>query len=195
MIWLRLEKGQLALVLLSAGCLLAAITVLLLPAPALPEAATAAPQPGAPPGIDIPFPAVANDPNPPLVEGNPFDASRQPPAQRRTTMGTGTPEGEQLTPYNFTLLGTVITGNGRDIAVIQGNPAVPRGGTYHVGEEPVPGFRVTRITRDGATITGQGQNIELKVRKASDTGAGAGLQGGRQGVQRYDADLDEEDDE
>ncbi len=190
MIWLRLDKGHLALVLLSAGFLLGAIAVLLLPAPALPEAATRAAGQGFAATFETPLPAVANDPTSALVEGNPFDATRQPPAQRRTIMGSGTPEeGMQGTPFNFVLLGTVITGTGRNIAVIQGNPAQPSGGTYHVGEEPVPGFRVTSITRNGATIVGQGQTIELKVRKAGEPGGPGGAQFGRQGnAQNYDED-------
>jgi hypothetical protein len=193
-IWLRLDKGQLALVLLSAGFLLGAIAVLLLPTPALPKAETRTPGEGARPAFETPLPAVANDPASALVTGNPFDASRQPPTVRRTVMGSGTPEdGMQATPFNFVLLGTVITGTGRNIAVIQGNPSLPRGGTYHVGEEPVPGFRVTAITKNGATIVGQGQTIELTVRRASDAAAAMNPQFGRQGsVQNYDEDEEDE---
>ena len=197
MIWLRLDRGQLALVLLSVGFLIGAIAVLLLPTPALPEAETRAGGNGAPAPFETPLPAVANDPASALVTGNPFDASRQPPTQRRTVMSSGNPEdGQQVTPFNFVLLGTVVIGKGRDIAVIQGNPALPQGGTYHVGEEPVPGFKVTAISRDGATLVGQGQTIELKIRRAGDTTQGMNPQFGRQGnVQGYDEDMDDEGDE
>jgi hypothetical protein len=197
MIWLRLDKGQLALVLLSVGFLIGAIAVLLLPTPALPDAETRAAGNGAVAPFETPFPAVANDPASALVTGNPFDASRQPPAQRRTIMSSGNPEdGQPGTPFNFVLLGTVVIGNGRDIAVIQGNPAMPQGGTYHVGEEPVPGFKVTGITRDGATLVGQGQTIELKIRRPGDTNPRMNPQFGQQGNgQGYDEDMDDESDE
>jgi hypothetical protein len=61
----------------------------------------------------------------------------------------------------------------------------------------VPGFRLTRITRDGATVVGQGQTIELKVRRPGDPGAGMNPQFGRQQPNAgYDEDMDmEEEDE
>ena len=197
MIWLRLDRGQMALVALSAGFLIAAIAVLLLSTPALPVAESRSAGNGAPLTFETPLPEVANDPAAALVTGNPFDASRQPPAQRRTIMGSGAPDdGSQSTPFNFVLLGTVIIGRGRDIAVIQGNPALPQGGTYHVGEEPVPGFRVTSITREGATIVGQGQTIDLKIRRAGEPApAGMNPQFGRQPNAGYDEDMCDDEDQ
>jgi hypothetical protein len=188
-IWLRLDRGQLALVLLSTALFVAAIVVLLLPAPALPGPATHASRAGSPPGFDVALPSIANDPAGPLVDANPFDASRQPPATRRTTLGT---EGgdEQAMPAAFTLLGTVITGNGRDMAVIRANPAFPTGATYRVGDEPLPGYRLTSIRRDGVTISGNGQLFELEIQKAGEARAPQGLRGA--GYQGDFGDVDED---
>jgi len=150
------------------------VAVLLVPSPAMPEPTGPRPGAGAPPAFEAPLPAVANDPAAPLVESNPFDASRKPPAQRHTatTSEVTDPDLQQnLGGANFLLLGTVMTLNGRDIAVIQTPGGTPGGTTFHVGEEPMPGFRVTRITRTGATIVGGGQTFELEVRKAGEEGA------------------------
>jgi hypothetical protein len=188
MVWLRLNRAQFGLVFLSAALLVGGVAILLLPDPALP-------QPGTPEARDArtvvfeePLPSIANDPAIALVASNPFDASRQPPAVRRTTTSaqTGEDENAGAAPASFVLLGTVVNARGRDIAVIQGGQEGPGGATYHVGEEPLPGFRVTRITRNGATITGNGQTIELEIQKAAQTGPGrfipgarpAGLEGG-----------------
>jgi hypothetical protein len=81
---------------------------------------------------------------------------------------------------NFVLLGTVVSPNGRNIAIIQGNPTVPGGAAYHQGEEPIPGYRVTHIARDGATIEGGGQSIELKVQTTSQPGMPGVVEGEEQ---------------
>lgn len=190
MIWLRLDKGQLALVLFSAALFVAAIVVLLLPAPALPEPAAPTSRAGSPPAFEVPLPSMANDPAGPLVDAHPFDASRQPPARRRTTLGT---EGgdEQAMPAAFTLLGTVVTGNGRDMAVIRANPALPTGATYRVGDEPLPGYRLTSIRRDGVIISGNGQLFELEIQKAGQARTPQGLGGA--GYQGDFGDIDEDE--
>jgi hypothetical protein len=174
MIWLRLGRLQLTLVLASALLLVGAVAALVVPAPAPLAPSGASGSRGTPPSFEAPLPAVANDPAIPLVEGNPFDASRKPPAQRITsTRQAGSEDGsEQMGIANFVLLGTVITGNGRDIAVIQANGVAP-GGTYHVGEEPMPGYRVTRITRTGATLSGPGGSIDLEIQKPGQEGQAA----------------------
>jgi hypothetical protein len=191
-IWLRLDKGQLALVLFSVALFVAAIVVLLLPAPALPEPAPLTSRDGSPPAFEAPLPSMANDPAGPLVDADPFDATRQPPARRRTTLGA---EGgdEQALPAAFTLLGTVVTGNGRDMAVIRANPALPTGATYRVGDEPLPGYRVTSIRRDGVTISGNGQLFELEIQKTADFHMPQGLQGA--GYQGDFGDTDEDQEE
>jgi hypothetical protein len=171
MIALRLKGLQLALAGLAAALFLAAVTMLLLPADALPRAGAV--RMGAPAVMtfDLPLYAVANDPESPLVERNPFDATRRPPAKRRT-MTTEEENAAALAeaqnpPPTFKLLGTVLNPRGRNMAVISGNPLVPGGSSYHVGDEVQPGFRVTRITRDAATIVGKGQRIDLTIQAAA----------------------------
>lgn len=187
MIWLRLDRPQLVLVLLAVAFLVGAIAALVAPTPALPEPAVPSAREGATIEFEPPLFAVANDPTSPLVEGNPFDDSRQPPAQRRTTTSAQDEAAallaDQGVGVNFVLLGTVVRGSGRNIAVIQGNPLTPGGGTYHIGDEVMPGYRLTRITREGATISGGGQAIVLEINTPQP------------GAQAFDEEYGEEDEE
>jgi hypothetical protein len=167
----RARTLQLALGTLAAALFLAAIAVLLVPGGELPQAAerrAAAPQPTA---LDPPLYAIANDPESPLVERNPFDGSRRAPTRRRTLTtaeeNAAAAEAAQSPPPTFVLLGTVVIPSGRNIAVIAGNPLVPGGSTYHVGDEVQPGFRVIRITRDAATIVGNGRRFDLTLEGSS----------------------------
>lgn len=168
MIWLRLNRAQVALASMAVALLIGAIAALLLPAPALPRSPNATTVAESRISFEAPLPAIANDPASPLVERNPFNAARQPPEQRRTA--TSAAEAAALLeaaqqPVNLVLMGTVVTGTGRNIAVIKGDPASPTGANYHVGDEPLPGYRITRITRDQVTILGNGRNLELTVQK------------------------------
>jgi len=168
MISLRLNRLQLALAFLASALFLAAIAVLLLPAGARPEPALPMPRQGEPIAFEPPLYAVVNDPESPLVELNPFDAARRPPARRRTTASAAEEAAallQPIPPANFVLLGTVVAGGNLTIAVIRANPLLPGGANYHVGDEVLPGYRVTRITRDGATVVGQGQRFELTIQK------------------------------
>lgn len=169
MIWLRLNRLQLALTALAVALLVAAVAVVLLPSPALPEAAVPTPNDVSAVSFEVPLYAIANDPESPLVSGNPFDASRRPPDRRYTAAtaaeDTATTGGPPVAPVSFTLKGTVVLPDGRNIAVIQGNPAFPQGANYHVGDEVMPGYRLSRITRDGATIEGHGLRFDLEIQK------------------------------
>ncbi|MBA2565743.1 MAG: hypothetical protein H0V09_10020 [Gemmatimonadetes bacterium] len=167
---LRLTRIQLALTLAAIALFVAAIAILLLPqrvptlaAPPSGGRSTS----GAPLVFEPPLYVAANTVESPLVERNPFDNSRKPPV-RRHTPGTsvGDSAGAQsVAPPQFTLLGTVLVPGGRDIAVIQADPSTPGGVNYHVGEEPLPGWRLTRITREEVTVVGQGQRIDLRIQK------------------------------
>ncbi|MFN2433035.1 MAG: hypothetical protein ABR599_09545 [Gemmatimonadota bacterium] len=162
---LRLNRLQLALGALAVALFVGAILALVLPPPEPAAAALPGGEPPPPLRFDPPLYAVANDPESPIVEQNPFESSRRPPERRWSAAAAADPGLFQpaVAPPSFTLLGTVVVPGGRHIAVIQGNPQQPGGATYHVGDEVLPGWRLTHVTRTGATLVGEGQRIDLEV--------------------------------
>jgi len=171
---LRLNRAQFGLAVLATALFVAAIAALFLSfgPPATPDLpGTASERPIV---FEPPVYTVANDPESPLVERNPFDASRRAPARRRTT--TASPEEQQAVlpddatvPPPFNLLGTVVMPSGKNIAVLQTNALPPGGAPYHIGDEPLPGYRITAVARDRVTIVGGGSRFDLTFQTPATT--------------------------
>jgi hypothetical protein len=166
----RLDRLQTALGALAAALFAAAIAALLVPTPAASGAAPPARPDAASVEFSPPLYVLANEPESALVERNPFESSRRPPARRRTSTSAEEEEAallaqqEAAQAVQLVLLGTVIVPSGRNIAVI-GGPLLPAGGNYHVGDEPLPGWRVTAISRHAASVVHEGRRIELRLQE------------------------------
>lgn len=172
---LRLDRLQTGLAALAAALFAAAIAALVVPPPAASEAAPPARPAATPLEFSPPLYVLANEPESALVERNPFDGSRRPPVRRRTATSAEEEAAllaEQAAPQvQLVLMGTVVVPSGRNIAVI-GGPFLPAGGNYHVGDEPLPGYRVTAITRDSATVVHEGQRIQLRLQEPDSSTGG-----------------------
>lgn len=166
----RLDRLQTGLAALAAALFAAAIAALVIPSPAASVAAPPSRSDGGAVEFSPPLYVLANEPESALVERNPFDSSRQPPARRRTSTSAEEEEAallaqqEAAQAVQLVLMGTVVVPGGRNIAVI-GGPLLPGGGNYHVGDEPLPGWRVTAISRDAATVVHEGRRIELRLQE------------------------------